>query len=242
MASPDETMKIKDRIAFAKGEKPEVTLWSEVDLLLTNAQLINVFSGEIEDQAIAIAQGKVVGLGDYPARTTIDLQGRYIAPGLIDAHVHIESSMVGVGGYARAVLPHGVTTVVTDFHEIANVMGIKGIELMRKGIESIPLNLFVMLPSCVPATHARDRRGRDPGRRPQRPHAGRMGKGARRDDELPRRDPWRPRGPEKDRDGPRQTDRRPCPRLERQGAGRLYLLPASPRIMNAQPRQRPKKS
>ena len=157
---PDVTMDIKDRIAYAKGEKPEVTLWSEADLLLTNAQLINVFSKEIETQAVAIAHGKVVGLGDYPARVTIDLQGRYLAPGLIDAHVHIESSMVGVGEYARAVLPRGVTTVVTDFHEIANVMGIKGIELMRagggplaKGIESIPLNLFVMLPSCVPATH-----------------------------------------------------------------------------------------
>ncbi|OGP94789.1 MAG: adenine deaminase [Deltaproteobacteria bacterium RBG_16_54_18] len=146
-------MDIKDRIAYAKGEKPEVTLWSEADLLLTNAQLINVFSKEIETQAVAIAHGKVVGLGDYPARATIDLQGRYLAPGLIDAHVHIESSMVGVGEYARAVLPRGVTTVVTDFHEIVNVMGIKGIELMRRGIESIPLNLFVMLPSCVPATH-----------------------------------------------------------------------------------------
>jgi adenine deaminase len=138
-------MDIADRIAFARGE-------NEVDLLLTNAKLVNVFSGEIEDQAIALAGGIVVGFGEYPARTTIDLQGRYIAPGLIDAHVHIESSMVGVDGYARAVLPRGVTTVVTDFHEIANVMGIAGIHLMHAGIENIPLNLFVMLPSCVPAT------------------------------------------------------------------------------------------
>jgi adenine deaminase len=141
----EEPVKIEDRIAFAKGAR-------KVDLLLTNAQLINVFSGKIEPQAIAIAQGMVVGLGDYPAKEVIDLKGRFLAPGLIDAHVHIESSMVGVGGYARAVLPHGVTTVVTDFHEIANVMGIKAIKLMRQGSESIPLNLFVMLPSCVPAT------------------------------------------------------------------------------------------
>jgi adenine deaminase len=138
-------MDLKEIITFAKGERT-------VDLLLTNAQLINVFSGEIEQQAIAIVQGMVVGFGDYPAKEVIDLKGRFLAPGLIDAHVHIESSMVGVGGYAKAVLPHGVTTIVTDFHEIANVMGIKGIQLMRQGSESNPLNLFVMLPSCVPAT------------------------------------------------------------------------------------------
>jgi adenine deaminase len=142
----DETMEIKDRIVFAKGEK-------EADLLLTNVQLINVFSGTIEPQAIAIAQGQVVGFGEYAAKEVLDLKGRFLAPGFIDAHVHIESSMIGVGEYARAVLPHGVTTIVTDFHEIANVMGIKGIELMRKDSEVIPLNLFVMLPSCVPATH-----------------------------------------------------------------------------------------
>jgi adenine deaminase len=138
-------MEIKDRIAFAKGEK-------EVDLLLTNVQLIDVFSGRVEPQTIAIAQGRIVGFGSYPAKEVLDLQGRFLAPGFIDAHVHIESSMVGVGGYARAVLPHGVTTVVTDFHEIANVMGIKGIHLMREGIKILPLNLYVMLPSCVPAT------------------------------------------------------------------------------------------
>jgi len=139
-------MDIKDRIAFAKGEK-------EVDLLLTKAQLINVLSGRIETtQSVAIAQGEIVGLGEYPAKEVLDLKGKFLAPGFIDAHVHIESSMVGVGGYARAVIPHGVTTVVTDFHEIANVMGIRGITLMRTGIASIPLNLFVMLPSCVPAT------------------------------------------------------------------------------------------
>jgi adenine deaminase len=141
----EEDMEIKDHIAFARGEQ-------EADLLLTNAQLVNVFSGTIELQAIAIAQGQIVGLGKYPAKDVMDLKGRLIAPGLIDAHCHIESSMVGIGEYARAVVPHGVTTVVTDFHEIANVMGIKGIHLMREGIRFIPLNLFVMLPSCVPAT------------------------------------------------------------------------------------------
>lgn len=138
-------MEIKDRIALAKGAR-------EVDLLLTNAQLINVFSGRIEPLTIAIAQGQVVGFGEYPAKKVLDLKGRFLAPGFIDAHVHIESSMVGVAGYAGAVIPHGVTTVVTDFHEIANVMGINGIQFMRAGIENIPFDLFVMLPSCVPAT------------------------------------------------------------------------------------------
>jgi adenine deaminase len=140
-----EPMEIKDRIAFAKGERV-------VDLLLENARLINVFSGKIESQAIAIARGQVVGFGEYPAQKVMDLEGRFLAPGLIDAHCHIESSMVGVGEYAKAALPHGVTTIVTDFHEIVNVMGLRGIQLMREGIGSIPLNLYCMLPSCVPAT------------------------------------------------------------------------------------------
>jgi adenine deaminase len=139
-------MKIKDRIAFAKGAK-------EVDLLLTNARLINVFSGQIQNsQSVAIAEGEIVGLGEYPAKEVFDLRGKFLSPGFIDAHVHIESSMVGMGGYARAVVPHGVTTVVTDFHEIANVMGVKGIHLMREGIGALPLHLYCMLPSCVPAT------------------------------------------------------------------------------------------
>lgn len=146
-------MKIEDRISFAKGAR-------KADLLLTNVQLINVLSGRIETtQSVAVAQGEIVGLGEYPAKEVLDLKGRFLAPGFIDAHVHIESSMVGVEGYAGAVIPHGVTTMVTDFHEIANVMGIKGIQLMRagggplaKGIGTIPLNLYVMLPSCVPAT------------------------------------------------------------------------------------------
>jgi adenine deaminase len=139
-------MELADRIAVAKGAR-------EVDLLVTNARLINVFSGSIEPQAVAIAGGEIVGFGEYAAKKVIDLKGRFLAPGFIDAHVHIESSMVGVRGYAGAVLPHGITAVATDFHEIANVMGIQGIHLMRSGIENIPFDLFVMLPSCVPATH-----------------------------------------------------------------------------------------
>jgi len=138
-------MEIRDIIPYAKGER-------EVDLLVTNARLINVFSGTIEPQTIAIAQGQVVGFGEYPAQEVIDLQERFLAPGLIDAHCHIESSMVGIREYVKAVLPHGVTTAVTDFHEIANVMGTRGIRLMREGMGATPFNLYCMLPSCVPAT------------------------------------------------------------------------------------------
>jgi adenine deaminase len=143
--SLEEIMEIKDIITFAKGEK-------EVDLLIKNAQLINVFTGKIELQAITIAQGQVAGFGEHPAQEIIDLRGRFLAPGFIDAHVHIESSMVGVREYAKTVLPHGVTAVVTDFHEISNVMGTRGVRLMREGMGSIPLNFYCMLPSCVPAT------------------------------------------------------------------------------------------
>lgn len=138
-------MNQEEAIAFARGER-------DVDLLLKDARLINVLSGKIEARDVAIAQGMVVGFGDYPAQEVINLKGMFLCPGFIDAHVHIESSMVGVREYARAILRHGVTTVVTDFHEIANVMGTQGIRLMRKGIETTPLNLYVMLPSCVPAT------------------------------------------------------------------------------------------
>ena len=141
----EEIMDIKEMITRATGDH-------EVDLLLKNTKLINVLTGTIEPQAIAISQGMIVGFGKYPAQEVIDLKGKFLAPGFIDAHCHIESSMVGVREYARAILPHGVTAVVTDFHEITNVMGTQGIRLMRKGMESIPLNLFCMLPSCVPAT------------------------------------------------------------------------------------------
>ncbi len=138
-------MKLKETIALGRGER-------EVDLLVRDAQLVNVLSGKIESRDVAIAQGMVVGFGDYPALEVVSPKGMFLAPGFIDAHVHIESSMVVVREYARAVLPHGITTVVTDFHEIANVMGMEGIRFMRNGIESLPFNLYVMLPSCVPAT------------------------------------------------------------------------------------------
>ncbi|HYO15140.1 MAG TPA: amidohydrolase family protein, partial [Thermoanaerobaculia bacterium] len=111
-------------LAIARGDEP-------ADLFLANARLVNVLSGEVYGTGIALAGSLVAGLGDsYPARRTIDLDQRFVAPGLIDAHVHIESSLVPPPEFARAVVPRGVTTVVTDPHEIANVLGLAGIRFM----------------------------------------------------------------------------------------------------------------
>ncbi|MFC1857727.1 adenine deaminase [Thermodesulfobacteriota bacterium] len=137
--------KLQNLISAARGEK-------QVDLLLTNTRMINVFSGEIVSEKIAVAAGYIVGFGDYPAKETVDLGGRYVAPGFIDSHVHIESAMASVTEFAWAVLPFGTTTVVADPHEIANVLGIEGIRYMLRSSGQQPLNVYFALPSCVPAT------------------------------------------------------------------------------------------
>ncbi len=140
-------MEISQLIHVARGDAP-------ADLLLKNARVVNVFSGEIEETGVAIAHSRVVGLGnDYPAQRVVDLGGKYIAPGLIDAHVHIESAMVPPYEFARAVVPHGTTSVIIDPHEIANVLGVAGIEYMLEASKYTPFSVFVMVPSCVPATH-----------------------------------------------------------------------------------------
>ncbi len=131
--------------AVAKGEEP-------ADLLFVNARLVDVLSGEIRRGELAVAGGYIVGFGAREARRVVDLKGKYIAPGLIDAHVHIESSQVSPAEFARAVLPHGTTCVVADPHEIANVLGLKGIEYMLRATEALPLRIFFMAPSCVPAS------------------------------------------------------------------------------------------
>ena len=138
--------KLKNTIAISGGAKP-------VDLLLKNARVINTFSGDIHRTHVAIHGGRVVGFGDYKARQTIDLKGAYLAPGFIDGHVHIESSMVKVPEFASVVLPHGTTSAVIDPHEIANVLGLDGIKYMLASSEDSPLSVYVMLPSCVPATN-----------------------------------------------------------------------------------------
>jgi len=140
-------MEISQLIQAARGETP-------ADLLLKNARVVNVFSGEIEETGVAILHSRIVGLGnDYPAQRVVDLGGKYVAPGLIDAHVHIESAMVPPYEFARAVVPHGTTSVIIDPHEIANVLGVEGIEYMLEASKYTPFSVFVMVPSCVPATH-----------------------------------------------------------------------------------------
>ncbi|WP_419657894.1 Ade: adenine deaminase [Desulfosarcina variabilis str. Montpellier] len=138
-------MDLKTIISAARGDAP-------ADLLLTNARIVNVFSGRIVKGSIAIKDGTIVGFGDYPADQTTDMQGRYVAPGFIDAHVHIESAMVCVTEFARAVAPLGTTTVVADPHEIANVLGTQGIDYMLRSAEGQPMDCLFALPSCVPAT------------------------------------------------------------------------------------------
>ncbi|MBI2831435.1 MAG: adenine deaminase [Chloroflexi bacterium] len=134
-------------ISVARGKTP-------ADLLLTNARVVNVFTGEIEQGNVAVWRDRIAGVGDYhEAKQVLDLAGRYLAPGLINGHTHIESSMLDVPRYAGAVVPRGTLAVVTDLHEIANVCGIEGIRYVMDCARSLPIELFLMAPSCVPATH-----------------------------------------------------------------------------------------
>jgi adenine deaminase len=136
---------VRHLIEVARGDRP-------ADLQLHNVRLVNVFLGTVEHTDIAISEGYVAALGRYDAASVIDLEGRYVAPGFIDAHVHVESAMLGPAGFARAVLPHGTTAVIADPHEIANVLGTHGIDYMLAETQHQPLNFFFSLPSCVPAT------------------------------------------------------------------------------------------
>ncbi len=139
-------MRLERRLRHARGDDP-------VDLVLTNARVVNVFTHEIEELDVAIAGSWIVGLGSYEGRETIDLGGAFVAPGLIDAHVHIESAMVPPSEFGRAVVPMGTTTVVTDPHEIANVHGLDGIRFMAESARHGVLSMYIMASSCVPATH-----------------------------------------------------------------------------------------
>jgi adenine deaminase len=140
-------MDIADIIAVARGDK-------EADLILRNARIINTFNGSIEEGNVAISGNRIAGIGDYNKSTkTIDLKGKYLAPGLINGHTHVESSMLHPARYAAAVIPRGTTSLMTDLHEIVNVCGIKGLEFYRSWAEKLPVDMFFMVPSCVPATH-----------------------------------------------------------------------------------------
>ena len=132
-------------IAAAAGREP-------ADLVLKNATYVNVFSGELCTDDIAVAEGLIVGMGKYHGKTEADMTGRIILPGFLDAHIHLESSLVSPKEFVKAVLPHGTTTVVTDPHEIANVMGTDGIDYMLQATEGLPVDVRFMLSSCVPAT------------------------------------------------------------------------------------------
>lgn len=139
-------MNLNRPIAAARGER-------EVDLVLRGGALINVFSSEVEEIDVAVDDGIVVGFGDaYSGRVEVDVTGRYLSPGLIDGHMHVESTQVTVSEFARAVVPRGTTTAIFDPHEIANVHGLAGIRYILDSRRGVPLSVFVMASSCVPAT------------------------------------------------------------------------------------------
>lgn len=136
---------LRNSIKKAKGEE-------KAELVFKNAKVVNVFTKEIIETHVAIDNGYIVGLGDYEGEEEIDLQGKYLSPGFVDSHVHIESSMSAPGQFAKAVLPRGVTSIIADPHEIANVKGIAGIKFMMENSLRTPLDAYFVLPSCVPAT------------------------------------------------------------------------------------------
>jgi adenine deaminase len=140
-------MGVERLISVAMGETP-------ADLILANARIVNTMNGEIEEGNVAICGPMIAGVGDYEqAQQVIDLKGKYLSPGLINGHIHLESSMLHVSQYTRAVVPRGTLAVITDLHEIANVSGITGIKYMMSCAQHLPLDLYLMVPSCVPATH-----------------------------------------------------------------------------------------
>lgn len=142
----ERRLKVKQRIiAVAAGRE-------KADLVLKNAKYLNVFSNEFLCGDIAVANGLIAGVGKYDGETEIDVSGKLVLPGFIDAHIHLESSMVTPAEFAKAVVAHGTTTVITDPHEIANVMGIDGVEYMIQASQNLPIDVHFMMPSCVPAT------------------------------------------------------------------------------------------
>lgn len=142
---PRDKDDLKRRIDVAIGRK-------RAEKVFKNAKIVNVFSHEIVEGSLAVDNGVVLGIGAYEGEEEIDVQGRYLIPGLIDAHVHIESSLTSPGQFAKAVVPRGTTAIIADPHEIANVCGLDGIEYMLEASKNLPLQVYFMLPSCVPST------------------------------------------------------------------------------------------
>ena len=140
-------LNLERKITLAKGQK-------KVDLVIKNTKIINVFSGEIHQSDVAIADGIFVGFGEsYDAKKLYDAQGRYMCPGLIDAHIHIESTFLSPREFCKVVAPHGTSAVICDPHEIANVLGLRGIDYFLQSSLGLPVKIYFMMPSCVPATH-----------------------------------------------------------------------------------------
>ena len=136
---------LREQVAAATGSK-------KAELVLKNAQIVNVFTQSVETGDIVIEGGYIVGIGNYEGITEKDLGGAYVCPGFLDGHIHIESSMTSPGEFERAVVPHGTIAVITDPHEIANVAGTAGIRFMMQSAQKLDLDVYFMLPSCVPAT------------------------------------------------------------------------------------------
>lgn len=136
---------LNKHIAVAGKKQP-------ADLVIKHAKIVNVFTKTIMEGDVAVCDGRIVGIGEYEGKTIYDAKGQYLVPGLIDGHVHIESSLLAPKEFAKVSLLHGVTTVVTDPHEIGNVAGNLGLEFMLADAKETPMNIFIMLPSCVPVT------------------------------------------------------------------------------------------
>src|SRR5581483_10631908 len=139
-------IEIEHKLRVARGEEP-------AELVFRNARLVNVLSGEIYDANVAVDGGRVIGIDDYDGKEIVDLAGAFLAPSLIDGHFHVESTMVTLPEFVRAVVPHGTGAMVIDPHEYANVLGLDGIRYVLESSKNLPIDFFIMLPSCVPATH-----------------------------------------------------------------------------------------
>ena len=136
---------VRRRLAVARGDEP-------ADLVLKGGRVLSVFTGEVFDADVAIRGEHIAGLGSYHARRETDVRGQILVPGLLDAHMHLESTKLMVDQFARAVLPHGTTTVFIDPHEVANVFGLRGVRALVESASVVPLDYYVMVPSCVPAS------------------------------------------------------------------------------------------
>ena len=140
-----------DKVIFTKQIRAAAK-YEICDLVIKNINIVDVFQNDIFTCDVAIKEGYIVGLGNYEGQTIIDGTNKYICPGLIDAHAHIESSLTTPNEYYKAALTHGITSIITDPHEIANVLGVEGIKLMMNLSDKLPLDFYFMLSSCVPAT------------------------------------------------------------------------------------------